>query len=240
MNTASLAVGVIVPVRNGARRLANAIQSVCDQYPAPADIVVVDGGSEDGSATLAAGFPGVRVITQAGRGLAAARNQGIRAVTGDVIAFCDSDDCWTVGALAEAARSSRRRAELRRSDRPCGECAFRGRRRDAAAGSRLGRVAPGYTPGALMVRRTAFEAVGPFDESLAIGADSDWFVRLAQSDVRLDVLRELVLRKGARASSLSADVTTYRSRTAIWWRADFSLGGAKSTHERAREFCRRR
>ena len=89
MNAARLAVGVVMPVRNGARTLAAAIRSVCDQHPAPTDIVVVDGGSEDGSATLAAGFPGVRVIAQAGRGLAAARNQGLRAVSGEVIAFCD-------------------------------------------------------------------------------------------------------------------------------------------------------
>ena len=69
---------------------------------------------------------------------------------------------------------------------------------------------PGYTPGALMARRETFDAVGSFDETLVIGADSDWFVRLTQLDVRLDVLPTLVLRKGARASSLSADVTTYR------------------------------
>ena len=76
MNTANLAVGVIVPVRNGARRLANAIRSVRDQYPAPADIVVVDGGSEDGSAALAAGFPGVRVIPQARSGTCCGAQSG--------------------------------------------------------------------------------------------------------------------------------------------------------------------
>jgi glycosyltransferase involved in cell wall biosynthesis len=210
MNAACLPVGVILPVRNGARTLAAAIRSVCDQHPAPADIVVVDGGSEDGSATLAVGFPGVRVITQAGRGLAAARNEGLRAVSGEVIAFCDSDDCWTIGALA--ARLNHLAAEP-----DCGavighaeNVLFDGGAATQQQASRLGRVAPGYTPGALMARRTVFEAVGPFDESLAIGADSDWFVRLAQSDVRLDVLGALVLQKGARASSLSADVTTYR------------------------------
>ena len=210
MNMANLAVGVIVPVRNGARRLANAIQSISDQYPAPADIVVVDGGSEDGSAALAAGFLGVRVIPQAGRGLAAARNQGIREVTGDVIAFCDSDDCWTVGALAK-------RLDHLAVEPNCGavighaeNVLFEGDTPTPQQTSRLGHVSPGYTPGALMVRRTAFETVGPFDESLAIGADSDWFVRLVQSNVRLDVLHELVLRKGARASSFSADVATYR------------------------------
>jgi glycosyltransferase involved in cell wall biosynthesis len=210
MNTAHPKVGVIIPVRNGVRTIAAAIRSVCDQRPAPIDIVVIDGGSEDGSAALAATFPGVRVIAQAGRGLAAARNQGLRAVTGEVIAFCDSDDCWTVGAVA--TRLNHLAAEPS-CDAVIGLVQNVLIDDDAATpqqASRLGRITAGYTPGALMARRETFDAVGLFDETLAIGADSDWFVRLTRSDVRLDVLPALVLRKGARASSLSADVTTYR------------------------------
>jgi hypothetical protein len=76
--------------------------------------------------------------------------------------------------------------------------------------AQIGRRTPGYTPGALMIRRSAFDAVGRFDEALSIGADSDWFVRLAQSPVRLDVVPEVVLHKGARADSLSTDLATYR------------------------------
>jgi glycosyltransferase involved in cell wall biosynthesis len=206
-----LTVGVVMPVRNGARTLATAIRSVCEQCPSPADIVVVDGASEDGSATIAAAFPGVRVICQAGRGLAAARNQGLRAVAGEAIAFCDSDDCWSAGALA--TRLNHLTAEPG-CDAVIGHVErvlFDSDTATPQQTSQLGRVVPGYTPGALMARRAAFEMVGPFDETLVIGADSDWFVRLAQSDVRLDVLQAVVLQKGVRASSLSADITTYRS-----------------------------
>jgi GT2 family glycosyltransferase len=76
--------------------------------------------------------------------------------------------------------------------------------------SRLGQSLPGFTPGALLARRHVFERVGGFDETLAIGADSDWFVRLQQSGLRLAVLPVVVLRKGARATSLSTDRETYR------------------------------
>jgi glycosyltransferase involved in cell wall biosynthesis len=210
MSRASLSVGVVMPVRNGARTLAAAIRSVCDQHPAPVDVVVVDGTSEDGSAAVAAAFPGVRVIPQAGRGLAAARNQGLRAVAGEAVAFCDADDCWTAGALAA-------RLDHLVSEPGCGAVIGHARtvlgdggRTTPQQAARLGRVAPGYTPGALLARRAAFAAVGAFDEGLAIGADSDWFVRLAQSEVRLDVLPALVLHKALRIASLSADVTTYR------------------------------
>ena len=202
--------GVVMPVRDGAKRLAAAIRSVCDQRPAPADIVVVDGGSEDGSAALAAAFPGVRVIAQAGRGLAAARNQGVRDVAGDAIAFCDADDRWAPGALAV-------RLDHLAAEPGCGavighaeSVLLDGDRATPQQASRLGRITPGYTPGALMARRAVFDAVGPFDETLSIGADSDWFVRLAQSAVRLDVLPALILQKCARANSLSTDIATYR------------------------------
>lgn len=211
MNADRLSVGVVMPVRNGASTIAAAIRSVCEQQPPPTDIVVVDGSSEDGSASLAAVFPGVRVISQVGLGLAAARNQGIDAVAGNVIAFCDADDCWTTGALAcrldHLAREPGCDAVIGHAQR----VPIEGHGTTPQQASRLGRVTPGYTPGALMVRRGVFEVLGTFDENLAIGADSDWFVRLAQTSLRLDVLPELVLQKGARASSLSVDVATYRS-----------------------------
>jgi glycosyltransferase involved in cell wall biosynthesis len=183
---------------------------VSHQQPPPGDIVVVDGDSEDGSAALAGTFAGVRVIAQERRGLGAARNQGIREVAGALIAFCDADDCWTAGALTA-------RLEHLAAEPSCGAVIGQLRRTLAAGNmataqqaSRLGRVEAAYTPGALMARRSCFEAVGPFDETLAIGADSDWFVRLVQSAVRLDVLPETMLLKGVRSSSLSTDVATYR------------------------------
>jgi glycosyltransferase involved in cell wall biosynthesis len=210
MKASHLSVGVVMPVRNGARTLSAAIESVSRQEPPPGDIVVVDGSSDDGSAAIAATFAGVRVIEQKGRGLAAARNQGICEAVGDVIAFCDADDWWTAGALAT-------RLEHLAAEPSCGAVIGQLQRTVAVGSmltpqqaSRLGRIEAAYTPGGLMVRRSAFEAVGPFDETLAIGTDSDWFVRLVQSAIRLDVLPETVLMKSVHSCSLSTDVATYR------------------------------
>jgi glycosyltransferase involved in cell wall biosynthesis len=207
------AVGVVVPVRNGAAHLGAALESVLAQSPPPADVVVVDGGSTDGSGDLARTFPGVRVVEQQGRGLAGARNQGLAVVAGDLIAFCDADDAWTAGSLAT------RRAALAASgaDAVVGRMVARALDGPVPArlAERLDRPVPGYTPGALLVRRPALEAVGPFDESLAIGTDSDWFVRLVQSEHRLEVLDDVVLEKGARADSLSGDVEAYREELLV-------------------------
>ncbi len=176
------------------------------------EILVIDGGSTDGSAEIAASRPGVRVIAQTGRGLAAARNQAILASRCPLIAFCDADDGWSEDALAvrlralEAASGGARRHRSRRSG---------GTRRHgatAAQHTRIGRSVPGFTPGALLMRREAFELVGPFDEGLSIGADSDWFVRLQQSSHPALQIDAVVLRKGARGSSLSTDVADVPSR----------------------------
>jgi glycosyltransferase involved in cell wall biosynthesis len=210
MTVGTLTVGVVIPVRNGAGSLAAAIDSVIAQVPPPRDVVVVDGNSDDGSAELARSFSGVRVIAQQGRGLGGARNQGISNVEGDVIAFCDADDRWTPGALTA-------RLDHLVSEQQC-DAVIGQLQRTLADGdvatpqqaSRLGQTEAGYTPSALLARRSCLEAVGLFDEQLTIGADSDWFVRLVQSQVRLDVLPGVVLLKGVRSASLSTDIATYR------------------------------
>jgi len=68
----------------------------------------------------------------------------------------------------------------------------------------------GYTPGALVVRRQAFDCIGPFDETLAIATDSEWFIRARSGGHPIAVLEDVVLLKGARAMSLSADVASYQ------------------------------
>ena len=203
-------VSVIVPVRNGAAHLAAALDSVAAQQPRPAEILVIDGDSTDASAAIAHGFPHVRVIRQTGRGLAAARNEAIRMTRHPLLAFCDADDRWTTGALAARTDALR--------DNPRALAVIGRVMREQIAGTtpspaqkdRVGRAVPGFTPGAMLVRREAFDRIGGFDESLTIGADSDWFVRLQQSGPPALQLDTVVLRKGTRGTSLSTDVATYR------------------------------
>lgn len=88
----SLAVSVVVPVRNGAQTLANCLRSLSKQsFTREAfEIIVVDDGSDDESARIAEGC-GVRVLPQPPAGVGAARNTGWRAASGRWIAFTDAD-----------------------------------------------------------------------------------------------------------------------------------------------------
>ena len=82
----------MIPVFNGERFLAAAIQSVLDQSYRPFELIVVDDGSTDSSAALARSFAGARVIEQEHAGPGAARNRGVAASSGEFLAFLDAHD----------------------------------------------------------------------------------------------------------------------------------------------------
>ena len=89
--TTSPLVSIVVPVYNGARFLAECLDSLLAQdYPA-VEVIVVDDGSRDGTRAIAERYPHFRLITHENRGLSAARNDGIQAARGDVVAFTDAD-----------------------------------------------------------------------------------------------------------------------------------------------------
>ncbi|MGC2638718.1 MAG: glycosyltransferase [Acidobacteriaceae bacterium] len=86
-------VSVVIPVYNRADLLPRSIESVLAQTVPAREIIVVDDGSQDGSADVASRYGGrVQVIRQQNQGVAAARNAGICAASGEWVAFLDADD----------------------------------------------------------------------------------------------------------------------------------------------------
>ncbi|MCD6705030.1 MAG: glycosyltransferase [Thiobacillus sp.] len=85
---------VVIPAFNSAATLARAIESVRAQNWPAHEIIVVDDGSTDATAEIAAGFDGVRLIRQKNSGVSVARNAGAAAATGDWLAFLDADDWY--------------------------------------------------------------------------------------------------------------------------------------------------
>lgn len=104
---ADLRVTVIIPTYNRRDRVMRAVRSALAQRLPPHEIVVVDDGSNDGTAEAIAGVaesqPSVRYLLQRNAGPAAARNRGMEVATGDWLAFLDSDDEWTPDKLRNAA-----------------------------------------------------------------------------------------------------------------------------------------
>lgn len=96
-------VSVILPVYNRADSVERAVASIRAQAVDDLEIVCVDDGSTDGSGErVAAADPRVVLIRQPNGGVAAARNAGLRAARGELVAFLDSDDAWPDHHLALA------------------------------------------------------------------------------------------------------------------------------------------
>ncbi|HEX9077055.1 MAG TPA: glycosyltransferase family A protein, partial [Anaerolineae bacterium] len=94
-------VSVVIPSYNHARYLRDAIRSVIAQTYRDFEIIIVDDGSSDDTPQVVAGFGNaVRYIRQENRGLAGARNTGVRAARGAFIGLLDADDIWMPEYLA--------------------------------------------------------------------------------------------------------------------------------------------
>jgi GT2 family glycosyltransferase len=180
-------VALVIPNFNGARWLPGVLESVAVQTLAPAEVLVVDDGSTDGSARLVAErFGGVPVLALEGnRGFARAANAGIAAVAAEAVALVNTDVVlapdWlerAVGALAEEPRAAAVATKLVDLEDPAilysagdvlrrdGACEQRGRfERDSGRFDAPGEVFSACA-GAALYRRAAVLAAGGFDERL--------------------------------------------------------------------------
>ena len=99
-------VSVITPCYNGARFLAQTLASVLEQTRPPLEVLVVDDGSTDDSATIAESFgPPVRVIRQPNQGESVARNRALSEARGTHVLFLDADDLLEKTSLERLATS---------------------------------------------------------------------------------------------------------------------------------------
>lgn len=188
-------VSVIIPVHNGADFLAQAVDSVARQDYAPLEILVIDDGSTDATAALAAGMPNVRCWSQTHAGVAAALNAGIAQARGDWFAFLDHDDLWTPGKLSLQAQVLLDDPTV---DLVSGitEQFF-----EAPALAQSLRIDPaherlaGRMLSATLIRRTAFERVGPFDPAFVLASGLEWQSRAMALKLRATPLEVVVHRR---------------------------------------------
>lgn len=94
---------VVIPAHNSERWLPTTLQSVQDQNRKADEVIVVDDGSQDGSADIARDFGVDQLVRTGGIGAAGARNAGAEAASGDWLVFLDADDIWYPDRLARTA-----------------------------------------------------------------------------------------------------------------------------------------
>jgi glycosyltransferase involved in cell wall biosynthesis len=186
-------VAVVVPAWNAARYLGEALASVFAQTLRPAEVVVVDDGSTDETASVAASVPGVTVIRQANAGPAAARNRGVRETVSPLIAFLDADDLWLAAKLASQADAIARGADLVTAATE--EFVSPDLSDDERARIAPPRAAGGALPSAMLVTRSAFERAGPLREDLRVAEFVEWFDRARAGGARVQHLDAVLVRR---------------------------------------------
>jgi glycosyltransferase involved in cell wall biosynthesis len=112
MNEQKQLVSVVIPLYNAEKYIKETIQSILNQTYKKLEIIVVDDGSKDGSATLVKQlqeqYPtSIRYIYQQNQGVSAARNNGIEHAIGEYVAFLDSDDLWHETKIEKQMQSIR-------------------------------------------------------------------------------------------------------------------------------------
>ena len=186
-------VSLIIATFNHARFLGAAIDSALAQTLGAVDVIVVDDGSTDDTPAVLARYAGrVRVLRQPNRGLAAARNAGLAAARGTYVAFLDADDVMAPTKLAAQLEMLERsptigwtycdvlietvatRTTVTASER----FGYAARALDGWLFPELihGNFIPAIAP---MIRRTALDAAGGFDERLTALEDWDMWLRLS-------------------------------------------------------------
>ena len=188
-------VSVIIPAYNAARFLPNAVASVRRQCYAPLEILIVDDGSEDDCARVAAELgEAVRYVRQEQAGPAAARNRGLELAQGEFIGFLDADDEWPEQKLSLQMSRLLAEPEL---DLVLGRVRY-----VAMEGGQI----PGYYRfegpdhvlsnvhlGSGLYRRRVFRQVGNFDASLHYCEDVDWFLRARELRLCFRILQPVTL-----------------------------------------------
>ena len=196
----------IIPVFNGERHLAEAMQSVLDQTHPASEILAIDDGSTDGSSGVIARYDGrVRYLRKERGGPASARNLGVSVATGEFVAFIDQDDLWhreklerQLACFAEDPRLDLCFAHVELFWEPALQA-----ERDAYRDHGRGRRVPGYSTPTLLARRSAFERVGPLNVDLLFGDATDWTLRAIDGGLAMRLLPDTLLYHRMHASNLT-------------------------------------
>ena len=211
-------VSVVMPVYNVAAYVAEAIGSVLAQTMPDFELIIVDDGGSDGSMAICRGFddPRIRIVTQANRGLAGARNSGIAVARAAYVALLDSDDRWLPEKLALHVIHLDANPEIGVSYCPSRFIDDAGQPMRLAQRPRLERVTaadifcrnPVGNGSAAVLRRTALDTVAfrhP-DEP----ARTCWFDETLRQSEDIELWLRLSVCGGVRFAGIAPALTEYR------------------------------
>lgn len=218
---------VVIAVHNGAETIGGAIESVLAQTVAPAQLIICDDGSTDGTEAAVEPYGDRMTYVRKERGgVASARNAALAIAEGEFFAVLDADDAYEPERLEALTELALARTDL---DILCTDVVFEHR------GNALGRFTSGCPfevfnqKAAILercfciapaVRREALKAAGGFDDSLRTGEDWECAIRLIHSGAAAGLVDEPLYRYRIEVGSLTSDrIGTLRDRISFLERA---------------------
>jgi glycosyltransferase involved in cell wall biosynthesis len=218
-------VSVIIPAFRAASYIGDTLASVFGQTWRDVEVIIVNDGSPDTAQLLEALAPWrdrLVYLEQENGGAGAARNAGLAAARGDLVAFLDADDTWMPGFLESQVRFLQAHPEcdmVYADARLTGDTPLAGRtfmdttpsEGEVTFHSLLAQRCTVLTS-SVVVRRSVLDRAGLFDASLRRGQDFDLWLRIAHLGGRIAYQREPLIERKVLADGLSADPVTELAR----------------------------
>jgi glycosyltransferase involved in cell wall biosynthesis len=185
-------ISVIIPVYNGEAYLAEAVESILRQNHEPLEIIIVDDGSTDNTAKIAAGLQGnFRYVQQSNSGPSAARNRGLKIAGGDLLGFLDADDLWEENKLKIQIEYFKKDPSLEIVLGFLQRMQLVSDKADPHVFKEWDQPVMNMHLGSGLFRKSVFDKVGCLDESLKYCEDWDWFMRAKEKNVPMLVHQDV-------------------------------------------------
>ncbi len=205
-------ISVIIPVFNGEKFIAEAIQSVREQNYKPLEIIVIDDGSTDNTMDVVKSLGGeVVIFSQPNKGVAAARNAGLERATGDLITFIDADDVWLQNKLHQQTSILNNNPEIEIVIGFLLILEFNNREEVTNEQITTGKSAMVFQLGSALIRKSVFDKIGRFDTEFGMAEDSDWFFRVMEADIKVQIMEDIVQLYRQHNNNITKDKTMTNS-----------------------------
>ena len=209
-------VSVIIPTYNRSEYLRKSIESVLKQTYQDYELLIIDDCSTDNTPDVVKEFSDSRVLyfkNLSNEGIAAVRNRGINNSKGEYIAFLDDDDEWIAVDKLEKQISL-----IESCSQDVGMIYTGYSNIDTNSGKKLKEATPKsrgnvlneylikrfFTTSTLLIRKSCFDNVGPFDESISFGEDYDMYARILKL-YKVDYIKEQMVNYRVHPKKLSTD-----------------------------------
>lgn len=205
-------VSVILPVYNGEKYLAEALESVFSQDYPYLEVIVVDDGSTDRTWEVMQRFAGkIKTVRQQNRGLGASRNAAIQICQGEYFAFLDHDDYWEKTKISKQMQillAEKEKDPLLFTHVKQFFCPTLTKEEKSKIWFDETEQ-PGYFAGTLLVSRKRFQEIGCFLEEKVLGEFVDWYLRALEKKIPVQVFPETMLYRRVHQQNMGRQKEQY-------------------------------